>query len=203
MVVLSSESEQQIRRLLAGGERSAAATAILQAYGPEVYGFLIAWLRSECDAEDAFSDACEDLWGSLAAFEGRCSTRTWFYLLARHAGCRLRRAAHHHTRSLSPSEAERLVAPQRSTTSVVQERTRERFADLRGALSEDDQALLILRVDRALSWDEIALILCADGPAEGDQQRSSARMRKRFQALKERLRGLVREAEGTCRNDPR
>ncbi len=54
--------------------------------------------------------------------------------------------------------------------------------------------LLILRVDRNLAWDEIALVM-ADEPETLDKEgrkRESARLRKRFQLIKERLVAQVR-----------
>ena len=56
--------------------------------------------------------------------------------------------------------------------------------------SPEDQELLLLRVDRELEFSEIAMILLSDGdsPDEAAVARESARLRKRFQLLKERLR---------------
>ena len=65
---------------------------------------------------------------------------------------------------------------------------KDRFAELRRSLDPDDQALLILRVNRGLSWNEIAVVL--DGASPNDEpaiQRGAARFRQRFQGLKKRL----------------
>jgi RNA polymerase sigma-70 factor (ECF subfamily) len=83
---------------------------------------------------------------------------------------------------------------------------------LRDELPIEDRTLLILRVDRKLSFDEIALVFAenlesiaegdADGGAAGgstprgsersetgtgDRRREAARLRKRFQLVKQRL----------------
>ena len=66
---------------------------------------------------------------------------------------------------------------------------------LRDHLPTDDQTLLILRVDRDLSWNEVALVMTYDGEAPTDDRvkRESARLRKRFELVKDRLRTLAEE----------
>jgi RNA polymerase sigma-70 factor (ECF subfamily) len=64
-----------------------------------------------------------------------------------------------------------------------------KLAALRDALPIDDRTLLILRVDRNLSWYDVALAF-AETPedlSEQDRKREAARLRKRFQLIKQRL----------------
>ena len=83
---------------------------------------------------------------------------------------------------------------------------RSRFAELRDALPPDERELLILRVDRRLAWTDLARAM-HDGEAEpsaDELSRGAARLRKRFQVIKQKLleigrrEGLVhgREDEG-------
>jgi RNA polymerase sigma-70 factor (ECF subfamily) len=63
------------------------------------------------------------------------------------------------------------------------------LARLRDELSPEDKMLLILRVDRGLAWDDLARVsLAVENPHPSDLQRESARLRKRFQLVKARLR---------------
>ena len=59
-----------------------------------------------------------------------------------------------------------------------------------------DRALLVLRVDRGLSWNDLARVLNEDGEPLDDAalKRESARLRKRFQLLKRELLELGRAA---------
>jgi hypothetical protein len=57
----------------------------------------------------------------------------------------------------------------------------------------------VLRVDRDMSWDEIAAIV--EEGADADRVKVAARVRKRFQAIKEKLRTLAR-AEGLLDEEP-
>ena len=66
---------------------------------------------------------------------------------------------------------------------------KDQFAELRASLDPDDQALLILRVNRELSWKEIAVIMGDAEPDDDAALRSgAARLRQRFQGLKTRIR---------------
>ena len=73
--------------------------------------------------------------------------------------------------------------------------------ELRESLEPEDRTLLILRVDRKLSWNEVARILAGEKePSSADLKRSAGRLRKRFQSVKDQLReraqssGLLDEA---------
>ena len=61
--------------------------------------------------------------------------------------------------------------------------------------SPADRALLVLRVDRELSWTELAHVFLENTP-HGAQRvpREAARLRKRFQLIKDQLRGWMIEA---------
>src|SRR5688572_4069247 len=71
----------------------ATATIVLDAYGAELYSFVLAQFhRSWDEADDVFSTFREDLWRGLPGFQWRCSIRAWSYRLARNAVSRYRRA---------------------------------------------------------------------------------------------------------------
>lgn len=63
---------------------------------------------------------------------------------------------------------------------------------LREQLSKEEQSLLILRVDRGLDWQDLAPIWAGD--REDDLAKEAARLRKRFQRTKAKLRRLAEEA---------
>ena len=69
-----------------------------------------------------------------------------------------------------------------------------RAAALRESLSREDQELLVLRVDKRLAWNELAQIL-HEGDAALDAaglRKEAARLRKRFQIIKQELMELGR-----------
>jgi RNA polymerase sigma-70 factor (ECF subfamily) len=100
-----------------------------------------------------------------------------------------------------------MAAQARTTTAAFRRTsTKDRVRALRDRLEPDDQLLLVLRVDRGMEFREIAAVL-ADGeegstsarsasaePGEAQLDREAARLRKRFERVKERLRELAHEA---------
>jgi RNA polymerase sigma-70 factor (ECF subfamily) len=194
------EPDDAVAGLCARGEIDAATEAALRAYGAEVYGYLIALHAAEADAEDAFALFAEDVWRGLAGFRWGCSLRTWLYSLARHAAARRARAVERHVAGRAAvgvtTLASKIAAEQRSAGSVLRSERRSRIAELRATLPEEDQTLIILRVDRGLSFSELARVMSEGNELdEAELEREAARLRKRFQLAKERLLGLAR-AEG-------
>lgn len=193
--------EAQLRALCDAGDKQRAATLLLEGYGREILGFLIVRMRDESAASDAFSIFAEDLWRGLPGFGWRCSARVWAYTLARHAASRyLRDARRRRARNLPLSAAGALSQIEQQvrteTRSAARTEKRHRIAQLRERLPADDQALLILRIDRKLAWAEIAQIMLHAGEVTADAvlQQEAVRLRKRYQAAKSRLRKLAIEA---------
>lgn len=194
------ELEATIRRACREGDLERAATLTVEAYGGEILAFLIARLRDRSRGEEVFSIFAEKLWVGLPGYEGRCSMRAWAYRIARNAAndyatALPNRAGRHVTLSRHPSLSQ-LVERVRSATAMHQRtETKDRVRQLRESLAPDDQLLLILRVDRGMAWRELAAAL-SDGRLEGAAlEREAARVRKRFERVKDQLRALA-EREG-------
>jgi RNA polymerase sigma-70 factor (ECF subfamily) len=170
-----------------------AATAAIEAYGPEILRYLAGTLDDPSAADDAFSGFCERLWRALPAFQWSCSARTWAYALARHASADVGRAAgrrRQREEALATSAISVIAERIRTATSpFVRTETKSALARLRDELPQEDRELLVLRVDRRLSWDELARVfLGEEAETEAQLSRESARLRKRFQLVKARLR---------------
>lgn len=189
--------EERIHALRQGGDLDGAATQAIEGYGPEVLGFLVTLMRDENDARDVFAQASEDLWGGLVGFQGRSSLRTWFYTLARHAAARFRRTPHRRAGRHVPLSAASQAAERVRTQTLPHLRTevKDKFAAIREALEPEDRALLVLHVDRNMSWNEIAHVLAPNEVGSGDAlARASARLRKRFQYVKDDIRARAKQA---------
>jgi RNA polymerase sigma-70 factor (ECF subfamily) len=203
----SSDYDTAIRAALAAQAPHRATELLLEAYGKEILSFLFARLRNTSDAQDAFSAFAEDVWTGLPEFGFRCSVRTWSYTLARNAAARLaaspeRRPARNVTLS-NLGEISALVDRLRTTTDVFQRTdVKDRFQALREQLSPDDQMLLVLRVDRGLSFRELALAMSGNVELpEADIAREAARLRKAFERVKAELRALAEQAGLLARDD--
>jgi len=193
-----SEVDERIRSLLVTGEIGQATTLALRELGPEILGFLSGALGNDDAADEVFAAWSVRLWRSLSGFEGRCSLRTWTYVLARRELGRFRRGVRRHEDGRVPiSELQDVLAAVRTKTrSTLAANRRSTLARLRDELPVEDRTLLILRVDRNLSWDEIALAFADDSDTfnDEDRKRESARLRKRFQLVKQRLVARARDA---------
>jgi RNA polymerase sigma-70 factor, ECF subfamily len=189
--------DAELRALVTTGAFEQATEQTIRAYGPELVSWLCAVLPGEADAHDAFSWLSLELWKSLARYDGRCSLRTWCYMLARQAAARLRGRASWRREVLVseiPSVAH-AVTHVWSTTKHGAQRARDVYAQIRSELAEEDQLLLVLRVDRNLVWRDIAVVLLGEAASADELARKAAALRKQFERVKERLRELAAKHE--------
>jgi RNA polymerase sigma-70 factor, ECF subfamily len=197
---MRDELESQIRRYFDQGELNMAATTAMKGYGPEIFRFLSALHRAGDEADEVFSIFAENLWKNIAGFSWQSSFRTWAYSVARYTSARYRRDEYRRQRRQQAlpenSDMINVVAQIRTTTApFLRTENMNRLAALRSSLSTDDQELLILRVDRKLSWMELADVLHdpTEAPLPPEQhKREAARLRKRFQLVKDRLHDMAR-----------
>jgi RNA polymerase sigma-70 factor (ECF subfamily) len=183
--------EAPIRALSAAGDHAGATTAALRLYGSELLGFLHARARNDDLAAEAFAELGEDVWRGLPGFRWESSLRCWLYLLARNAlGQLVRDPRRRRDRNLPLSAAPEVVAAVRTVTAEYHKtEVKDELRVLREQLSSEEHELLLLRLDRDLSWKEIAEVL----GGEGDVAARAATLRKRFERAKERLRKLAIE----------
>lgn len=194
-----SALEAQIRAHAEADRRRSALTAAIEGYGPEVLGYMHTVGRGEVDADEAFSELCERLWRGLPTFEWRSTFRTWMYVVARnvmHNHHQSRRGQRARVVPLADAPEVAEVAERVRTTTAVylKTETKTRLQAVREALDPDDQTLLVLRLDRKLSWSETAIVLCGgEVTEEADVAREAARLRKRFERLKSQVTQRLRE----------
>jgi RNA polymerase sigma-70 factor (ECF subfamily) len=185
--------DAELRPLLRAERFMEATTLVLRNLGPEILGFLSAVLGN-VDGDEVFAAFSESLWRSLAAYRSKCGIRTWAYMLARQQISRYRKGARRHQQpQVRISELAEVLQEVRRTYTT----RRATLTRLRNELSIEDRELLILRIDRELSFDEIALLF-VDDPSTADEQalrREAARLRKRFQLIKDQLMTRVREIQ--------
>jgi RNA polymerase sigma-70 factor (ECF subfamily) len=191
------ELERAIRAHCDAERFESAATAAVRGYGPQVYGFLLARLRVRDRADDVFAQLCEDLWRGIEGFRWSSSFFTWMYALARNAAHRYLRTPHNQPRrhTTAGKVADAMEAVRTETPPYLRTEVKDRFAALREQLSEDEQTLLVLRIESKMQWDDIARVM-SDGDLDPlETKRASAALRQRFGALKHKLREMA-EREG-------
>jgi RNA polymerase sigma-70 factor (ECF subfamily) len=157
----------------------------------------VAFMRDADAAGDVFSQFCEDVWNGLGRFRWEGALRAWVYAVARHAAVRYRRTSYERRRRpLDQAQAFTDLEERIRTQTVEFLRTENRSAvdQLREQLAPDERALLILRLDRKLAWNEIAEIMADEGTPRTPEalRRDAATLRKRFERVKDRLRELAK-----------
>ncbi len=180
--------DERVLELLARGEGKEAATVALKHHGPEVLGYLENVLGDPDDARDVFQRFAEDLWTWLPSYRGG-SLRSAAYRIAWHAAARFRREAWRRRRErMRTTMASRIAASITSPESRLASSPRDRLDRLRAALDPEERTLLILRLDREMSWNEVAEVLSSEGDTV-----DSAAVRKRFERVKDKLAKLAKE----------
>jgi len=181
--------EEQIAEALARDDREAAAEALLRSLGPQILAYLTRVLGSADDAGDAFSYFAEDVWKGIRTFRGESSVRVWSYRVAWNAAARVGRDAWRRRRERFPTTMASRIAGEvlsRSPRTVAREEAE--MDALRGQLEPDERNLLVLRLDRGLSWKEVAEVMAEEGRAADE-----AALRKRFERVKQRIGKLARK----------
>ncbi len=198
-----ADLDQQIAELCAEGSFDRATTLALQQLGPSVLRYIAAQIRDEDTTSEAFARFSEDVWRGMRGFRSQSSVRVWSFAIARNAIAQVLRKQkrdRNRSRAFSSTLANRVAAKVRTDTlEYLRSETKQRFAQLRQRLSADEQALLVLRINERMGWEDIARVQL-DMPTDATVKREAARLRKRFQLVRDKLRKMAK-AEGLLETD--
>lgn len=189
----SDTVDAQVIAAVDAGEPTRAVELAVQRFGPELLGYCVAVLRSEDAGGEVYSDLCMSLLAALPRFRGNSALRTFLYAIAWNLVRKYRRRTGRRRRLIHLEATQREVIDQAIRTSTAFYRrtaAKEKLAEVRSSLSAADQTLLILRIDRGLSWQEVAEVMEVEG--EG----SVARLRKRYERVVAKLRRLMDDHSG-------
>lgn len=175
------------------GDVDGATSQIIAYYGPELHGFLCALARDATLGGDAFAAACERIWRYLPRFRWEGSLRSWVYQLARSALHDLRSDPRRRLDRNLPLSVVTSIAeiPRTQTAPYQRTEVKDALRELRDALDPEEHEVLILRLDRAMSWKEIAVATSPDDGSHIDIDGRAATLRKRYERTKARLRELA------------
>jgi RNA polymerase sigma-70 factor, ECF subfamily len=196
----SDSTEGTANQLWHAGDHDGVARLVLSRYGGELFGFLLAQFSGRpADADEVFADFTEDFWRGLPGFQWRCSIRAWCYKLARSAASRYRSSPPNQTRrrvalDAGAGQLGALVDEVRTRTQLhLRTEVKDKVRELREQLSQADQDLLTLRIDRQLSWRDVVHAMSAgvEPLDEDEQRRQELALRQRFVEMKKRLRSLA------------
>jgi RNA polymerase sigma-70 factor (ECF subfamily) len=193
----SRELDDRVRAFAGAGDVRRAVDVALRALGPDVLGFLSGVLRNDADADEVFAEVSVRFWQSLETFQWRCSLRTWLHVIAGREATRLRLRDRRHVQGRVPiSQLAEVIAAVITETRSRERSARQRAVErLRAELPEEDRILLVLRIDRGLPYDEIALAFVEDPErcSDEEREREAARLRQRYHLIKKRLTKRARD----------
>ncbi len=191
------EPDKQIQSLQQDGNLQRALFIIFNQYGSELYGFIINCIGDIDAADEIYSDMSEDVCRGLLNFQWRSSLRTWLYALTRNSLYRYKLNLMHRKNRfvpLSRAPISDLICPNNRTSTADYQKTHNKLhaRQIRKKLPLDDQMLLILKIDRNLSWQEIVQIMLDKSSSEVIPGKYfEQRLRKRFQRIKHKFRQLA------------
>lgn len=191
------DADEEYRTLVAAGDLKGAAARFMERHGGDILAFLAMRLRDQAAASEVFSEFTEDFWRGLEGFRWKATLRSWGYTLARNAANRfVANRRRRESRLVHPDRTPDCAQERRSSTApYLRTAVKKRMRELRERLPMDDQTLLVLRIDKGLSWNELAVVFSGQGGAVDDAEilRWAARLRQRFATVKRRLRAMAEE----------
>jgi RNA polymerase sigma-70 factor (ECF subfamily) len=170
-----------------------AARLILRQFAHEVRAFLRARTRNRESMEEVYAIFSADVWKGLPQFRFEGPVRSWLYVLARHALSRHAKSRQRwRSRHLS-AELDEIQADEVRSSIAAPASDLGRLEPLLQGLSLADRKLLEQRLVLSLAWREIAMqhARASDASDEAELTRESARLRKRYQILIQKLRARV------------
>ena len=181
------QAELRIRSLVAAGDIGSAVTGVLRLYGPELFGFITALIEVPAFAREVYATVGERISIGLRAFAWRCDVRTWIYALARREMGAFRDKHGCPINVLSPTQKPPSSGPFRQTA------YRGVVANLRRRLAPEERELLILRVDRRLSWRSLAFSTLGEGASDAELSAEEERLRDSLTRVKWKLAQMAKE----------
>lgn len=195
----AADWERDILDAVRTGEPGRAAGLLFRRLGPEIAGYLAASCREGETAREAYARTQEATLRGLSSFDGRASLRTWLYVVARSQLVLVLRDEARRSRRLTPLDHHPEVW-ERAAPTATPAPSASRLEDvhrLRAMLSDEDREILVLRVERDLPWEEVARVFAGEAAEPPVLRREAARLRKRFQAIRERV-ARARGASGSA-----
>lgn len=186
-IISEADLMTEIRGLVRSSEPTSATAAALRVYGSEIFGFLVGALDDSHRAREVYGATSDLVTQGLPSFTWSCTLRTWMYAMARVA-IRQRASSRDLTARAESSESGKRDSPPFPRLRPYRVAAVRRAASfLRRTLSIEDREILVLRVDRRLSWRELALTSIGTTASELDVSAEESRLQERFRRIRTSL----------------
>lgn len=188
-----SAVEEQIRELHAGGAFERAAAIAIKRYGSELQGWLANSVRDDTAAREIYSACLEQFWKALPQFRFEASIRTLLYRIARNATYRYFCGRQREDWVFDSQLVIRPTYDRSETRPWFRTDVKNKLRDICERLTIKQRMVLTLRVEKQMSWNEIARVMNQGEAWISDEllRREAAALRQQFRRLKHELRRML------------
>jgi len=185
--------EEQIRELHAGRAFDRAAAIAIKRYGSELQGWLANSVRDQTAAREIYSACLEQFWKALPQFRFEASIRTLFYRIARNATYRYFCGRQREDWVFDSQLVIRPVHDRSETRPWFRTDVKHKLRDICERLTIKQRMVLTLRVEKQMSWTDIARVMNQGEAWLNDDtlRREAATLRQQFRRLKHELRRML------------
>lgn len=157
MTEVDTEAERAALTEVDRGDRKAALSILIRAYGPAVHRFCRAALKDEARADDAYQTTFVDGFESLSRFQRRSTLLTWLLGIASHRCLDEHRRWRRWMDRFTGGEALHVEDPIRPTDQMLEAQRRASFSlECLDRLRPEDRIAVLLRCQEGLSYEVIA-----------------------------------------------
>jgi RNA polymerase sigma-70 factor (ECF subfamily) len=178
-------NEEQLQLLCEQGDFEEATKQAIRTFGPEIFGWLCSITKQRSISEDVCQQFCIELWRGLPSFRWEGSLRVWSYRVAWRELIRAQQSQKRRKEEHLPTSQFLLLKQEVSSIheNINAKQVKSRLVELRQELPEELQSLLVLRIEREISFAEIAGIL--------EMTEESAR--QKFKRAKDKLKEMAQK----------
>ncbi len=157
----AADGERPLLRRARAGD-PAAFRALFERHGPAVWRFLKDCFRDDAAADEATQETFVRAHGKLAALRDEERLASWLLGIARHVFLESRRTRGVHL-DVDGEDSEGLVEAVLPTPTpedlLLDRETEALLAEALGTLREERRAVLLLRIDHGLAYEDIARVM--------------------------------------------
>jgi RNA polymerase sigma-70 factor (ECF subfamily) len=134
-------------------------TALYSSHGASIHRFLRDLLGDAALAADATQETFVRAYRRLSSFEDGARIVPWLYGIARNVSLELRKSRYRAQRHLAPDTGVDPAAPGSPESELLGREALRIVSAALDRLSEERRAMLLLRLDHGLSYDDIAVTM--------------------------------------------
>ena len=205
-VLQTNDQVLQVRvlGLIASGDIKKAAVMALygdgendgqDGHGHHIYAWLRGVMKDDHDADEVFNEFFLAVFEDIGSYRGDGPLKSWLYRVARNTAHTFWRNRNQRREVPLGVDDEVIQKARTSTKEWKKSTVKDAFQLLRLELSEEEQTLLILRVDRDMDWEDVARVFIDvnESTPSDALPKEVNRLKQQFSRVKKKLKKLAIE----------